>query len=91
MAFEHRPGGFTLFPNEKKTSANSPDYWGDGLALDGTPIRVSAWTKHGSRGDFLSGSIQLKTGSSEPRRESKPEPKPKPASQREFDDSDAPF
>lgn len=55
MAYEHKPGDFTLFPNDKQGNERRPDYTGKGLALDGTPVRVSAWKKkQGQRGEFLS-------------------------------------
>lgn len=60
MAFEHRPGQFSAFPNDKKGNDRAPDYKGSGKALDGTDIQVAIWTKKGSRGEFFSGSIEVK-------------------------------
>jgi len=60
MAYEHKPGSFTLFKNDRKESDNHPDYKGDGADIDGNPIWVSAWIKEGKNGKFMSGSIRLK-------------------------------
>ena len=90
MAFEHKPGSFTLFRNDKKGVETRPDYAGEGMALDGTPIRVSAWLKEGSKGGkFMSCNMQPKDGDYKPKQEAKPEPKP--TAKREFDESTAPF
>lgn len=60
MAYEHKPGSFTLFKNDRKESDNHPDYKGDGADIDGNPIWVSAWIKEGKNGKFMSCSIRLK-------------------------------
>jgi hypothetical protein len=60
MAYEPKPGSFSLFKNDRKEKDTHPDYKGDGLALDGTPIWVSAWIKKGAKGSFMSCSIQAK-------------------------------
>ena len=61
MAYQPKPGSFSLFKNDKQGNANRPDYTGDGLDLDGKPIRVSAWVKQGKNGKFMSCNIQYKT------------------------------
>lgn len=61
MAFEHRPGQFTLFKNDKDGNEKRPDYDGDGLDPFGKPIKVSAWIKEGKKGKFMSCNIQYKT------------------------------
>lgn len=84
MAYEAKPGSFSLFKNDKKTTDKHPDYKGDGLDLDGNPVWVSAWIKQGKNGKFMSGSIQAKDKA----------PKAKPAQQSSgFDDmpDDVPF
>ena len=56
MAYEHKPGSFTLFKNSKKADgSNQPDYTGTGKDRDGSDIDVSAWIKEsGNGGKFMS-------------------------------------
>lgn len=54
MAFQNKPGQFALFKNDKQGNPNRPDYTGNGLDLDGKPIRVGAWLKDGKNGKFMS-------------------------------------
>ena len=61
MAYEQKPGDFTLFKNDKDGNEKRPDYTGSGLALDGTRIKVSAWIKQGKSGKFMSCRIQEMT------------------------------
>jgi hypothetical protein len=68
MAFEHKPGSFSLFKNDRKEKDTHPDYKGEGMSLYGEPIWVSAWIKRTERGTFMSCSITLK--------EAKPAAKP---------------
>jgi hypothetical protein len=81
MAYEHKPGTFSLFKNDKGDNEKRPDYTGEGVDIDGKPIKVSAWLKEGQRGKFMSCKIQHKT---------KGEPPTNPAP-RKFDDQDIPF
>ncbi len=62
MAYEPKPGGFSLFKNEKKQEGdNRPDYNGSGLNLDGTECWISAWVKRPEgKKPFFSISIQPK-------------------------------
>lgn len=60
MAYEPKPGSFSLFKNDKKEKDSHPDYKGDGLTPDGTPVWVSAWLKEGKNGKFMSCSMQPK-------------------------------
>ena len=60
MAYEPKPGSFSLFKNDKKESENHPDYKGDGLDIDGRPIWVSAWIKQGAKGKFMSCAFKIK-------------------------------
>jgi uncharacterized protein (DUF736 family) len=58
MAYEQKPGSFTLFKNEKEKDSH-PDYRGKGLDLDGNEIEVSAWIKESKTGKkFMSCSIK---------------------------------
>jgi len=50
MAYEAKPGTFSLFKNDKKESDKHPDYRGDGKDADGNAIWVSAWLKEGKSG-----------------------------------------
>lgn len=89
MAYEARPGQFSLFKNDKKTTDKHPDYKGDGLDVEGNPIWVSAWLKSGKNGKFLSCSMQAKE-----KQAPKPAPRPSAKHQEVFgdmDDSDGPF
>lgn len=61
MAYEQKPGDFTLFKNDKEGNEKRPDYTGNGLALDGTRIKVSAWIKQGAKGKFMSCRFQEMT------------------------------
>jgi len=61
MAFEHKPGSFSLFKNDKGDNPNRPDYTGEGMSLDGVPVKVSAWLKEGKNGKFMSCQFQEKT------------------------------
>ena len=54
MAFEHKPGSFSLFKNDRKEKDNQPDYTGNGKDLDGKDVRVAAWLKDGANGKFMS-------------------------------------
>lgn len=59
MAYEHKPGSFSLFKNDKGDNDKRPDYRGDGLDLNGNPIEVAAWIKEGKKGKFMSCTIKL--------------------------------
>jgi hypothetical protein len=84
MAYEQKPGDFTLFPNDKQGNERRPDYTGKGLALDGTPVRVSAWKKQGQRGEFLSCRFEVAQQQAAPQ----PQAAPQAAT---FDGDDIPF
>lgn len=58
MAFEHKPGSFTLFKNDKGDNEKRPDYRGEGLDLNGKTIEVAAWIKEGKKGKFMSCTIK---------------------------------
>jgi len=60
MAYEAKPGSFSLFKNDKKEADNHSDYKGDGKDLDGNAVWVSAWLKEGKSGKFMSCSFKLK-------------------------------
>jgi len=60
MAYEAKPGTFSLFKNQNKQKETHPDYSGDGKDLDGNEIYVSAWLKDGKNGKFMSCSFKPK-------------------------------
>jgi uncharacterized protein (DUF736 family) len=70
MAYEAKPGTFSLFKNDKKESDKHPDYRGDGKDADGNAIWVSAWLKEGKSGKFMSCSFKLKDEQAKPKVES---------------------
>jgi hypothetical protein len=84
MAFQQKPGGFALFRNiRKKEGSNEPDYKGDGLDVNGTPVEIAAWIKDGAKGKFMA--CQMKPKTDPPRRDPSRMPPPRD------DDSDIPF
>ena len=97
MAYEHKPGSFTLFKNDRKESDNHPDYKGEGADIDGNPIWVSAWIKDGKNGKFMSGSIRLKDEARKSATETGHERQQRkagasqPAPAADFDDDSIPF
>ncbi len=61
MPYIPKPGSFSLFKNDKKGVETRPDYTGEGLDLEGKPIRISAWLKQSTQGKkFMSCNIQPK-------------------------------
>lgn len=55
----------TLFPNDRKTKENQPDYKGS-LNVDGVEYWVSGWVKDTQRGEIVSFSIELKDQNQRP-------------------------
>lgn len=101
MAYEAKPGQFSLFPNDRKALPSQPDYKGDGKDLDGNDVWVSAWQKNGAKGLFLSCSMTRKdsqgattpptTPTAKPAPTPKPAPTSKPAPNFSEMDDDLPF
>jgi hypothetical protein len=60
MAFEHKPGTFSLFKNDKGDNDKRPDYRGEGKDMAGRDIEVAAWLREGGKGKFLSCTFKLK-------------------------------
>lgn len=83
MAYVPNPGSFSLFKNDRKEKDSHPDYKGDGIDLNGTPVWVSAWLKEGQKGKFLSCSMSAK----EQRQQQPAQQTKAPA----IDDEDIPF
>ncbi len=84
MSYEHKPGTFSLFKNDKEGNDKRPDYKGDGMDLDGNPIKVSAWLREGKKGKYLSCKFEAKE-------ERAPKPAGKPAASDDFDADSIPF
>lgn len=80
MSYEHKPGTFSLFKNDKKGNDKAPDYRGEGKDFEGHPVEVAAWLKDGGKGKFMSCSFKRKEG--------RPAPKPEPVKEV---DEDIPF
>ena len=57
MAFELRPGAFSLFKNDKKEKESQPDWKGSIKLPDGSEFWFDAWTKQGTKGEFISGKV----------------------------------
>lgn len=53
MAYEHKPGSFSLFKNDKGDNDKRPDYRGTGKDLDGNAIEIAGWIKQGEKGKFM--------------------------------------
>ena len=88
MAFEHKPGTFSLFKNDRKTADNHPDYRGEGKDLQGHSIEVAAWLKQGTKGKFMSCSFKPARV-----REDHDQPAPEPRKQQneDMDNDSIPF
>jgi len=56
MAWESKHGDISLFPNDKKTKDNQPD-WRGKITLDGKDYDIALWNKTSARSgtSFLSG------------------------------------
>jgi len=80
MAFEHKPGSFSLFKNDQKGNEKAPNYRGEGKDHEGNAIEVSAWIRDGAKGKFMSCQFKPKGQIA-----AKPMPQVTP------DDSDIPF
>jgi len=63
MAYEAKPGSFSLFKNERKTQDTHADYTGSGVDLNGKEVWVNAWIKEGNGKKFMSCSMKLKDAS----------------------------
>lgn len=57
--FQHKPGSFSLFKNDKGDNASRPDYRGEGKDLQGNNVEVAAWLKDGKKGKFMSCNFKL--------------------------------
>ena len=57
MAYQQKPGYFSIFPNDKKEKDTQPDWKGSITLLDGSEFWFDAWNKQGQKGGFISGKI----------------------------------
>jgi hypothetical protein len=69
MAFEHKPGTFSLFKNAKDGNEKRPDYRGEGKDMQGNDIEVAAWLKDGPKGKYMSCTFKPKEAHQEPQRQ----------------------
>jgi len=81
MAYQHREGSGTLFPNDRKTADNQPDWRGDAL-INGVLMEISGWDK----GERISLAIKKK----EPRKQQFDSMRQAATPQRGIDKSDVP-
>lgn len=84
MSFEHKPGNFNLFKNDKDGNDKRPDYRGEGTDLQGNKVELAAWIKDGAKGKFMS--VTMKTKTAQSTQASRPNEKPS----NDFED-DIPF
>jgi len=84
MAYEQKAGNGALFKNDRKEKETHPDYKGDAKLPDGTDVWLAAWLKEGTKGKFLSISIQ-------PKEEKASQPAPQAATEEPPFNDDIPF
>ena len=81
MSYETKPGNGSMFKNTKKEKDNHPDYTGNAVLPDGTPVWLSGWIKKANSGDTYM-SIAIK-----PKDAAKADAAPPEKSAAPFDDS----
>lgn len=52
--YKQKPGTGVLFANKNKQNEKHPSFKGTIALPDGTEYRISAWTKSGQKGEYLS-------------------------------------
>ena len=61
MAYIHKPGTGSLFPNNKKLADNHPDMRG-AVMIGDVEYTIGAWKRMNTRGEYFSLSISEKRG-----------------------------
>lgn len=69
MAYEQRDMSGSLFKNDKKETEKHPNMTGSAL-IDGVEYWVSAWTKEGNNGKWMS--LAFKAKDAKPKQPAKP-------------------
>lgn len=54
MAYQHKPGFGSLFPNDRREKDTHPHHKGTVMDPTGKVWDIAAWEREGSRGTFLS-------------------------------------
>ena len=68
MAYEHKDNSGSIFPNEKREKDTHPHMTGS-CVINGKQYWVSAWTKIGGPGKFLTLAFKPKDQKPEPKKE----------------------
>lgn len=53
MAYQRKPGEFSMNKNDKGDNPKRPDYRGEGLDLNGNPVEIAGWIKDGPKGKWM--------------------------------------
>jgi hypothetical protein len=72
MAYQHKPGEYTVFKNKNKKTDKDPEYKGSGVELSGQEVWVSSWV---NKPDGKEPYLMIKT-TPKVQEETKPETKP---------------
>ena len=57
--YQQKPGTIAVFSNDKEGNEKRPDWQGNLMTPDGTPLQVSLWISESQKGlSYLSGKVQ---------------------------------
>lgn len=88
MAYERKPGEFSMNKNDKGDNPKRPDYRGDGIDLNGQPVEIAGWIKDGPKGKWMSCTMKPKQARPAPNEVT---PEAKPAGKFDDMEDDIPF